>query len=51
MYPPFNYKCGFPGIDAYEQQYRDRKVKYLQKKPDTLGFNLVAQSTATECVS
>lgn len=40
-----------PGIDAYEQQYRDRTVKYLQKKAHTLGFNLVAQSTATECVS
>ncbi|MFB2772021.1 IS110 family transposase [Pelatocladus sp. BLCC-F211] len=40
-----------PGIDAYEQQYRERTVKYLQKKAHSLGFNLVAQSTVTECVS
>lgn len=40
-----------PGIDAYERQYRDRTVKYLQKKARALGFDLVAQPTATECVS
>jgi transposase len=40
-----------PGIDAYERQYRHRTVKYLQKKARALGFDLVAQPTATECVS
>ena len=26
-----------PGIDAYEQQYRERTVKYLQKKAHTFS--------------
>ncbi len=40
-----------PGVEAYEQRYRDRTVKYLQNKAHALGFDLVAQPTATECVS
>jgi hypothetical protein len=40
-----------PGLDAYEQQYRDRVVNNLKKKAKSLGFDLVAQSAATECVS
>jgi hypothetical protein len=43
-----------PGVDAYEQQYRDRLVKSLQRKAKALGFELLPQSSdneATECVS
>ena len=40
-----------PGMDYYEQQYRDRLLKNLQKKAQSLGFDLVAQSSATQCVS
>jgi transposase len=40
-----------PGINAYEHQYRERVVKNLKKKAQSLGFDLVAQSQTTECVS
>lgn len=44
-----------PGVDAYEQKYRERMVKNLKKKAQALGFDLVAQLTTqlvtTECVS
>ncbi|MEI2581670.1 IS110 family transposase [Scytonema sp. PRP1] len=40
-----------PGIEVYEQQHRQRMVKNLEKKALSLGFELVAQSPATECVS
>jgi transposase len=33
-----------PGIDAYEQQYRQRTLKNLQRKADQLGFELVPLS-------
>jgi transposase len=35
-----------PGVDAYEQQYRQRTLKYLEKKAQTLGFELVPHSPA-----
>lgn len=40
-----------PGIDAYEQQYRDRMLKNLKKKALALGLELIPISNATECVS
>ena len=40
-----------PGIEVYEQQYRERSLKQLQRKAKALGFDLVPQSLADECVS
>ncbi|MCP6761197.1 MAG: hypothetical protein NHB32_21205 [Fischerella sp. CENA71] len=40
-----------PGLEVYEQQHRERMVKNLHKKAQSLGFDLVAQPTATEYVS
>ncbi|NJM71311.1 MAG: IS110 family transposase, partial [Scytonema sp. RU_4_4] len=40
-----------PGIDAYEQQYRDRMLKNLKKKAQALGLKLIPISTPNECVS
>jgi transposase len=40
-----------PGVDAYEQQYRERLVKNLKKKAQSLGFELVVPSATDECVS
>ncbi|MEL6816724.1 MAG: transposase, partial [Cyanobacteria bacterium J06598_3] len=43
-----------PGVDAYEQQYRDRLVKNLKRKAKSLGFELLPHSSSnevTECVS
>jgi len=40
-----------PGINAYEQQYRDRILKNLQKKAQAFGLELIPISNATECVS
>ncbi|MEM7715431.1 MAG: IS110 family transposase [Cyanobacteria bacterium P01_A01_bin.68] len=40
-----------PGIDAYEQKYRERILKNLKKKANTFGFELTAISNQTECVS
>lgn len=39
------------GTDYYEQKHRERAVNNLQKKAQALGFELVAQSSAAECVS
>lgn len=40
-----------PGIDAYEQQYRERTLKNLKKKAQAFGLELIPISNATECVS
>jgi transposase len=40
-----------PGIDAYEQQYRERMLKNLKKKAQALGLELIPISTPNECVS
>jgi transposase len=40
-----------PGIDAYEQQYRDRILKNLKKKAQAFGLELIPISNPTECVS
>jgi hypothetical protein len=32
-----------PGADCYEQRYRERMLKSLQKKAQALGMELVAQ--------
>ena len=40
-----------PGLEQYEQQYRERALKHLQRKAQVLGFDLVPQSVADECVS
>ena len=40
-----------PGMDYYEQQYRERIVKNLKKKARSMGFELVAQPEVTEGVS
>ena len=39
------------GVDAYEQKYQERILKQLQQKAQALGFELVPQSAAAECVS
>lgn len=40
-----------PGMDYYEQQYQEQVLNNLRKKAQSLGFDLVAQSNPTECVS
>ncbi len=40
-----------PGIDAYEQQYRDRILKNLKKKAQAFGLELIPISNPTQCVS
>ncbi|WP_375492296.1 hypothetical protein [uncultured Nostoc sp.] len=40
-----------PGIDAYEQQYRERTLKNLKKKAQAFGLELIPISTPNECVS
>ncbi len=40
-----------PGIDAYEQQYRDRMLNNLKKKAQVFGLELVPISGSTQCVS
>ncbi|MEH2084299.1 MAG: IS110 family transposase [Nostoc sp.] len=40
-----------PGIDAEEQQYRDRILKNLKIKAQAFGLELIPISNATECVS
>lgn len=37
-----------PGLDYYERQYQERLIHNLQKKAQSLGFDLVAQSPVTE---
>jgi hypothetical protein len=39
-----------PGIHAYDLQSRERVVKNLKKKAQSLGCGLVAQSAVTESV-
>lgn len=39
-----------PGIDAYEQQYRDRMLKNLKKKAQAFGLELIPISNTTESV-
>jgi hypothetical protein len=39
-----------PGVDYYEQRYRERMVNNLQKKAQALGFELIPQP-ATQVVS
>lgn len=36
-----------PGLDAQEQQYRQRTVSYLEKKAQALGFDLVPQPSTS----
>lgn len=40
-----------PGIDAYEQQYRERTLKNLKKKAQAFGLELIPISDPTQCVS
>ncbi len=40
-----------PGMDYYEQRYQEQVLNHLRSKAHSLGFDLVAQPTATECVS
>ncbi len=40
-----------PGMDYYEQEYHERVLHNLKKKAQSLGFEVVAQSHPTECVS
>lgn len=35
-----------PGVDAYEQQYRQRVINNLQRKAKNLGFELVPQASS-----
>jgi hypothetical protein len=40
-----------PGMNYYEQRYQEQALNHLRKKAQSLGFDLVAQPTAAECVS
>jgi hypothetical protein len=40
-----------PGMDYYEQRYHEQVLNNLQKKAQSLGFDLIAQPSITECVS
>jgi transposase len=40
-----------PGIDAYEQQYRERMLQNLKKKAQVFGLELIPISYPPECVS
>ena len=40
-----------PGVDYYEQKYHEQVLNNLRKKAQSLGFDLIAQPTATESVS
>ena len=40
-----------PGFEQYEQQYCERTLKQLQRKAQVLGFDIVPQCVADECVS
>ncbi|CAN5632562.1 IS110 family transposase [soil metagenome] len=40
-----------PGVDAYEQKYRERTFIQLQRKAQSLGFDLVPKPDIAECVS
>lgn len=40
-----------PGINVYEQQYRERMLKNLKKKAQVFGWELIPIFNATECVS
>jgi len=40
-----------PGVDAYEQKYQERMLNHLQRKAQSLGFDLVPKPDVAECVS
>jgi transposase len=40
-----------PGMDYYEQQFRERMIHNLKKKAQSMGFDLVTQPEVTEGVS
>jgi transposase len=40
-----------PGMDYYEQRYQQQVLNHLRHKAHSLGFDLVAQPAATDCVS
>ncbi|HEY9799244.1 MAG TPA: hypothetical protein V6D25_02710 [Leptolyngbyaceae cyanobacterium] len=40
-----------PGVDAYEQRYRERVVNNLKKKAFAFGLELTPISNSTQCVS
>lgn len=40
-----------PGVDAYEQRYRDRVLQNLKRKAQAFGLELIPLSNPTECVS
>lgn len=40
-----------PGLDDYEQRYQEQVLNQLRKKAQSLGFDLIAQPSALECVS
>lgn len=40
-----------PGVDTYEQKYRERVLKQLQHKAQVFGVALVPQVSSIECVS
>jgi transposase len=40
-----------PGVETYEQKYRERMLDQLQRKAQSLGFDLVPKPDVAECVS
>jgi hypothetical protein len=40
-----------PGVETYEQKYRERMLDQLQRKVHLLGFDIVSKSDVAECVS
>ncbi|MCC5621510.1 hypothetical protein [Nostoc sp. CHAB 5715] len=46
-----SHECTDPGIDAYEQQYRDRILKNLKIKAQAFGLELIPICDSTQSVS
>lgn len=40
-----------PGVETYEQKYRERMLNQLQQKAQSLGFDLVPKAGVAGCVS
>ena len=53
FYQVWSHREGYvdPGPEHYEQRYRERTLKLLQRKAQALGFDIIPQPVADECVS
>jgi hypothetical protein len=53
VYPMFKYKVEYQAVTAadYEQRFREREIKYLQRKAARLGFSLSPATASALAVS